>query len=698
MDSYQYDPISANANLIHKLYGDWDKLDKKPSREEVELVLSFAKRIDGPALSDPQVGCFQDVLLADREFWPTRIGQNQQWSQAKLPEKYKRLKQQLLKICSNSNVGADRNNRRATQDDEVAGIEENNESALKDLCTGTLFEFIVALFKGNVSLPMFRLYYTYLPRYKTLTQELFKASFGIDRELERFVGTGFGHYFDNTTVEWANFHKEVSALPKLADILRVLSLSVQDKGIRSSVVPGKVIIIKGYLRQWRIFKKQLGRDRQVLSYYGAWLYIWDSLIAREQDFQVAVEYGLLDNRHAVGTSSYTYDDFEWLVRSYRTRPDVVEESIYAFVRNLNEEYYIGNKFLRKPNFEEEVWFSKIGMKHPSIPMNDRRRKESIDRAQWAYSVVSLNCNEKSASPFIGTVIRLSEADGINMERSNSNNDTYTPGFQLETHQLSDSLTRFQGAVILCERNYPNSIEVIKTHQNAIKDGNSDSAIEYANNCLSDLMGSFKVVYDRHSSPGEKFIEMAEATGSSKSYLSLKMPSLYKLKKADFFISAQFATDYNIREPVVVNSDEISLFPVRREAFQWCAMHLEGNMYFEHIKQLYLNMIPDKESFTIADDNLILQGFTWDQWRSLLAEKDPTRQVPFSLLANCEKVLSSFHSFWGNLNRDMRTKRIYDPTTLYIGIFGAILATTQMFSMILAIIQVLQAGNIIKPTT
>jgi hypothetical protein len=128
------------------------------------------------------------------------------------------------------------------------------------------------------------------------------------------------------------------------------------------------------------------------------------------------------------------------------------------------------------------------------------------------------------------------------------------------------------------------------------------------------------------------------------------------------------------------------------------MHLEGNMYFEHLKQLYLHMIPDKESFTIAEDNLILQGFTWDQWRLLLAEKEPTMQVPLYLLDNCEKVLRGFHSFWGNLKRDMSTKQIYDPATLYIGIFGAILATTQMFSMIIAIIQVLQASNIIKPVS
>jgi hypothetical protein len=74
------------------------------------------------------------------------------------------------------------------------------------------------------------------------------------------------------------------------------------------------------------------------------------------------------------------------------------------------------------------------------------------------------------------------------------------------------------------------------------------------------------------------------------------------------------------------------------------------------------------------------------------------QAPLYVFHNCEKVLRSFHSFWGNLNRDMSAKQIYDPATLYIGIFGAILATTQMFSIIFAIIQVLQASNIIHPAS
>jgi hypothetical protein len=186
---------------------------------------------------------------------------------------------------------------------------------------------------------MFHLYYTCLPRYKTRVQDLFRSSYGIDRELEHFVRPlEFAHYFDDTTVEWALFRKEVSsALPKLADILRVLSLNIEDKGSWFSVSPGNIIIIKGYLRQWRVFNKQLERDRHILSYYGAWFYVWDALIVREEDFQMAVEYGVLDNRHAVGTGSYTYDDFEWLARSYRTRPEIVEASIYRFVGNLNEE-------------------------------------------------------------------------------------------------------------------------------------------------------------------------------------------------------------------------------------------------------------------------------------------------------------------------------------------------------------------------
>ncbi|KAI8584035.1 hypothetical protein K450DRAFT_221194 [Umbelopsis ramanniana AG] len=681
MEPYQYDSNAADAYWISLLYGDWATLEKKPCKEEVGLVLSFAKKIDGPALvaiselrtvitsqnsdrSNGRLGSLDEVLALDREFWPSRTGQNQAWSQASVPSKVERLRAQVLKFYAGSDISR-----------------QNDDETLNTLCTNTLFEFVVGLFKGTVSLPMFRLYYTSLPRYKSIMQELYKSSYGIDRDREWFVRPlEFNHYFDDTTVDWNFFRGEVSLLPKLNDIVRVLSLSVKEKGSRSSVAPGSIIFIKGYLRQWRIFKKQLERDRQMLSYYGAWLYIWDALVVKEQDFQMAVKHGLLDNRDAFGTGYYTYDNFERLVRSYRTRPDAVEESIYQFVRNLNEEYYIANKFLQKPNLEDEVWFSKIGIFHPSIHMNDRRRKESIERAQWAYSVASMHSNNKFALPFIGSVINRGNADG---------------GLE----QFLNPVQRFQAAIILCERNYPNTIQAIQNCHSALKSNNSKDAVKYADDCLTGLLDSFKVIYDNHSSPGESVIEWEELNHTTnKTYMTLKMPTVYKLKKADFFISAQFPTDYNIREPVMINVDEISMFPLRREALQWCSMHLEGNMYFEHLKQLYLHMIPDKESFTIADDDLILQGFTWDQWRSLLTEKESTMQVPLYVLHNCEKVLRSFHSFWGNLKRDMSTKQIYDPATLYIGIFGAILATTQMFSMIIAIIQVLQASNIIHPVS
>lgn len=687
METYQYDPDAADAHWINLLYGDWASLYKKPCKDEVELVLSFAKKIDGPALAAIQDGpspnsdrldrpVMNDVLAVELEFWDSRTGQSQASLQASVANKVERLRAQLLRKY-------------------VVSDRQNDDETLNMICTNTLFGFLVALFKGHVSLPMFRLYYMSLPRYRSTMHDLYKSSYGIDRDLERFVRPlEFNHYFDNTTVEWNLFRGEVSFLPKLSEIVRVFSLSVQEKGSRSSVAPGSIIFIKGYLRQWRIFKKQVERDRQMLSYYGAWLYIWDALVVNEQDFQLALKHGLLDNRDAFGTGYYTYDNFERLVRSYRPRPDVVEESIYRFVRNLNEEFYIANKFFRKPNFEDEVWFSKIGIYHPSVQMSDGRRKESIERAQWAYSVVSMNSSNKFALPFIGSVIKQGENERSSLEIANGNADTNGGPPQ----QFSNPIQRFQGAIILCERNYPNAINVIQNYHNALKSSHNEDAVKYANDCLADLLDSFKVIYDQRSSPGEKVIEMHELNNTNKTYMMCKMPTVYKLKKADFFISAQFPNDYNIREPVMINVDEISMFPLRREALQWCSMHLEGNMYFEHLKQLYLHMIPDKESFTIADDNLILQGFTWDQWRSLLTEKEPTMQVPLYILENCEKVLRSFHSFWGNLKRDMSTKQIYDPATLYIGIFGAILATTQMFSMILAIIQVLQAGNIIRPVS
>jgi hypothetical protein len=51
MEPYQYDPNAADGYWISMLYGDWATLEKKPCREKVGLVLSFAKKIDVPALA-----------------------------------------------------------------------------------------------------------------------------------------------------------------------------------------------------------------------------------------------------------------------------------------------------------------------------------------------------------------------------------------------------------------------------------------------------------------------------------------------------------------------------------------------------------------------------------------------------------------------------------------------------------------------
>jgi hypothetical protein len=89
-------------------------------------------------------------------------------------------------------------------------------------------------------------------------------------------------------------------------------------------------------------------------------------------------------------------------------------------------------------------------------MSDRRRKESIESAQWAYSVVSMNSNSKFVLPFIGSVITQGETGINNLELANGNTDA-NGGPQ----QFSNPIQQFQGDIILCERNYPNAIQVIQ---------------------------------------------------------------------------------------------------------------------------------------------------------------------------------------------------------------------------------------------
>lgn len=145
----------------------------------------------------------------------------------------------------------------------------------------------------------------------------------------------------------------------------------------------------------------------------------------------------------------------------------------------------------------------------------------------------------------------------------------------------------------------------------------------------------------------------------------------------------------------VSIDEVSLFPIERDTFEWCSHHFQGNPYLSDLKQLYNRLIPDKDSFTIADDNLILQNFTWKQWREFLSEKNSSVSMRDEIY-DCSKLINSFESFLGNLKRDLKIKRIYDPSSLYIGIFGAILSLTGLFSLVVSIIQVLQTANLVRP--
>lgn len=155
------------------------------------------------------------------------------------------------------------------------------------------------------------------------------------------------------------------------------------------------------------------------------------------------------------------------------------------------------------------------------------------------------------------------------------------------------------------------------------------------------MGSLKHLY--YISDIDLAIQLKQRH-SGNMYRSIELPSLYKLKRADYYISAQdTSSDATLAKPVKIKVDEVSLFPIEQDAFEWCSHHFPNNPYLADIRQLYFHMIPDKDSFTIAHDNLILQYFTWKQWRELLAEKDSNSPIRQDLYDDCKALVASFEA-------------------------------------------------------
>ncbi|KAH8555540.1 hypothetical protein BGW37DRAFT_463757 [Umbelopsis sp. PMI_123] len=112
--------------------------------------------------------------------------------------------------------------------------------------------------------------------------------------------------------------------------------------------------------------------------------------------------------------------------------------------------------------------------------------------------------------------------------------------------------------------------------------------------------------------------------------------------------------------MTIKSNEIILMPLERDAFDWCSYHFQNDPYLKDLRQLYFHLIKDKDSFDVASDSLILLDFTWTQWREQLKQKDSQTSMRLDHYRECTKLIQEFKTFFGNLKRDISTKRIYDP--------------------------------------
>src|ERR1700710_719137 len=132
---------------------------------------------------------------------------------------------------------------------------------------------------------------------------------------------------------------------------------------------------------------------------------------------------------------------------------------------------------------------------------------------------------------------------------------------------------------------------IKRFDNLVTKSDDSKHVDYVSNVLNAVMGSLKQLYylneyDWSNQPKQR--------GPGTAIQDIEVPSLYKLKRADYYISAQdTSSGAMVTKPLKLKVDEISLFPIEHDSFEWCSHHLKDNPYLADMSQLYYHMIPDK---------------------------------------------------------------------------------------------------------
>lgn len=530
-------------------------------------------------------------------------------------------------------------------------VEKLEDKNINELCKTTLYNFITEVFKvDRISLQIFRLYKKYLPEHSDLIDDIFINSWYIAptslfRYEEEYKPIN-NFCRDIIKIDFKKFKMQLKSCPKFSDLINKgfnfeYYESSRDLSL-ISIYKTNIFVRTIKFNEWRNLSEPIYHDHNIRSVYGAYQLIWSNLIKDKTDLNTAIDLGIFDKMD--------YDSFRRFTYYIKFKElNYVSKEIYDFIISLNFEC------LDILPHEDNVWVDILR----NTDVNQIIPKKIVTNTKNTVKIL-LNRDYLNDLEFnITELIKL---------RNKIKDDAIS----------SENLIQvFQSCILFCEIE-DSFINKMLPITNKIVMGLNMTDISYVSNCLTDIMGSFLVMYhEKHKN--------INLLSSIKKYKMLDIPSLAKLKGSDFYIQAQDALELDIENPIHINETTITLFPIDNNSMKWAIKHLDNNNIINHLLQLYFHIIPEKESFIIACDSRILSNFTWEKWNKMLLNRDSEKSIPIFLVDDCERLRSNFYNYWKSLHRDLRNKIIYDPISLYFGLIGLIFAFTGVVQMILAVI-------------
>jgi hypothetical protein len=291
------------------------------------------------------------------------------------------------------------------------------------------------------------------------------------------------------------------------------------------------------IREWRNLENQIYEDYLICSLYGAYQLLLISIIKDKTDFDIAIDCGLFEKDPLLN-----YQNFNLFSNYYRniTFP-LVDFRIYNFIQTLNFEFYLKPKISSLPS-EDLVLFYSIYYDSSNNSMELVDVKNVI-----FYTKIIKDCiseTDKYNCFNMREMIYINKSEDMKKIR---NNET------LNFTNFEDILLfqYFQASLIFSERYINNSIINIKKIDTIIKFSGNKKVIECVEKVKNNLMGIFQTFYEN--------IDILNSDYTNKKYKDLDIPTLYKLKNADFFINPQESLIRKIDKPIEIHNYTIKVF-------------------------------------------------------------------------------------------------------------------------------------------